>query len=180
MNNDEGRLDVSFYAKGEAKSQVTLPHGYLPNALPTSKPMPLDQPIFHFSTPIEVRFSDLDAFHHVNNAVYFTYMEQARFQYLKRVGLFDGTISSLGIIIAEAACTYLAPIVFDQNIVIRVRATHLKNSSFVFEYSLDDADSGRVMATGRTVQVCFDYAAGSSMPIPAAWRERLERFERGE
>ena len=36
------------------------------------------------------------------------------------------------------------------------------------------------MALGRTVQVCYDYAASRPMPIPALWRERIEHFERGE
>lgn len=141
--------------------------------------MTQDQPVFRFSTPIEVRFSDLDALNHVNNAVYFTYMEQARIHYMIRIGLIDSDLSDTGIIVAEATCTYKAPIVFGQHIVARVRATHLKNSSFVFEYSLDDAESGRVMATGRTVQVCYDYSAAKPKPIPRAWRDRLEAFENG-
>ena len=95
---------------------------------------------FRFFVPIDIRFRDLDALNHVNNAVYFTYMEHARIAYLRHLGLFDGDVSDTGMIVAEAMCTFKAPIVFDQNIVVRVRAIHLKNSSFVFEYSLEDAD----------------------------------------
>lgn len=135
---------------------------------------------FRFSAPIDIRFRDLDALNHVNNAVYFTYMEHARFAYLRRLGLFDGDASDTGMIVAEATCTFKAPITVDQKIVARVRVVHLKSSSFVFEYSLEDADSGQVMATGRTVQVCYDYAGNKPKPIPARWRERIERFERGE
>jgi acyl-CoA thioester hydrolase len=137
-------------------------------------------PEFRFSTPIEVRFRDLDALNHVNNAVYFSYMEHARFAYLKHLGLFESDASNTGMILAEASCTFKAPITLGQNVVARVRATDLKNSSFAFEYSLEDAESGQVMATGRTAQVCFDYAANKSIPIPARWRERIDRFERGE
>jgi acyl-CoA thioester hydrolase len=135
---------------------------------------------FRFSIPIEVRFRDVDALGHVNNAVHFTYMEHARIAYLRRLGLFSGDPSDTGMIVAEAACVYKAPIVFGQTIVVRMRATNLKNSSFVFEYSLEDDGSGQVMATGRSVQVCYDYTAGRSTPIPAVWRERIQAFERGE
>lgn len=134
---------------------------------------------FNFSTPIEVRFRDLDALRHVNHAVYFSYMEHARFAYLRHLGLFDGDASDTGMILAEAACTYRAPIMLGIKLVARVRATNLKNASFVFEYSLEDAASGQVMASGRTVQVCYDYAAGKSIPIPPQWRARIEQFERG-
>ena len=137
-------------------------------------------PSFRFSLPIEIRFRDLDALNHVNNAVYFSYMEHARFAYLRHLGLFVGDGLDKGMIVAEATCTFKAPITLGQNVVAQVRATDLKNSSFVFEYSLEDADSGRVMATGRTSQVCFDYATNKSISIPAHWRERIERFERGE
>jgi len=135
---------------------------------------------FRFSIPLEVRFRDVDALGHVNNAVYFTYMEHARIAYLRRLGLFSGDPSDTGMIVAEAACAYKAPIVFGQSIVVRMRATNLKNSSFIFEYSLEDSGSGQVMATGRSVQVCYDYVAGRSTPIPTIWRERIEAFERGE
>ena len=136
--------------------------------------------MFRFAVPIEVRFRDLDALNHVNNAVYFSYMEHARITYMSRLGLINEDVSDTGMILAEAACTYIAPIVFGQKLVVRVRVSHLKNSSFVFEYRLEDPTSARLMAAGRSVQVCFDYAAGKSVPIPDGWRTRIEAFERGE
>lgn len=142
--------------------------------------MTTDQLSFRLSVPIEVRFRDLDALNHVNNAVYFSYMEHARIVYLKGLGLFGDDASDTGMILAEATCVFKAPIVLGQSIVVRVRATELKNSSFVFEYRLEDAGSGRLMADGRSVQVCYDYAAGKSMPMPPRWRKRIEQFERGE
>ena len=135
-------------------------------------------PAFRFFIHIEVRFRDLDALNHVNNAVYFTYMEQARFHYMKHLGLLGGDLSDTGMIVAEASCTFKQPIFFGQNIIARIRAAELKNSSFVLEYSLDDVDTGRVMATGRTVQVCYDYEDNKPIPIPYEWRSSIEAFER--
>ena len=57
------------------------------NRLGLSPRCTVPDPVFHFSTPIKIRFRDLDAFGHVNNAVYFTYMEVARTDYFTHVGL---------------------------------------------------------------------------------------------
>ena len=144
----------------------------------------MDQPVsstleFRFFIHIEVRYSDIDAMNHANNAVYFTYLEQARFHYLKHLDLIGSDVSNPGFVIAEACCTFKQPIFLGQNIIARIRATELKNSSFAFEYSLDDVDTGRVLATGRTVQVCYDYESNKPIPIPYEWRARIEAFESG-
>ena len=132
---------------------------------------------FRFSTPIKVRFRDLDALGHVNNAVYFTYMEQARVDYMDRLGLFQPDQSKVGFIIAEATCQYKAPIRRDSLLTVKVRVSHIGNSSFIMDYHLVDQPSGELMAVGRTVNVVYDYAAGRSVPMPADWRARLTAFE---
>ena len=132
---------------------------------------------FHFSTPIKVRFRDVDALGHVNNAVYFTYMEQARIEYLAELDLLTPDAAAPGFIIAEASCQFKAPIRMGSIIDVKVRVSQLGNSSFIMEYQLDDQASGQVMATGRTVNVAFDYAASRSVPLRPDWRAAFERFE---
>ena len=133
---------------------------------------------FHFSTPIKIRFRDLDAFGHVNNAVYFTFMEIARVEYFKQLGLLQpGELPSPFFIIAEATCQFKAPIDMATLLIIQVRVSRLGNSSFDMEYRFVDEVSGAVLASGRTVQVTFDYAANRSVPLPAEWRQALMAFE---
>ncbi len=117
---------------------------------------------------------------HVNNAVYFTYLEQARIRYMQAVGLMSERLSDTPFILAEVSCQYKAPVPFGMPIAVRMRVTEMRNSSFMVEYEIVDQDSGRIMATGRSVNVAYDYAAGKSMPIPPEWRSRIEAFERGE
>ncbi len=133
---------------------------------------------FHFSLPIEVRFRDIDALGHVNNAVYFTYMEQARIGYMQTVGLRSARAEASSFIIAEATCQFKAPVTLGTPLVVRVRVAELRNSSFVMEYSIEDHATGSVMALGRTVNVAYDYAAACSIPIPDEWRARIEAFEK--
>ena len=138
----------------------------------------MPDPVFHFSTPIHIRFRDLDAFGHVNNAVYFTFMEIARVEYFKQLGLLQpGELPSPFFIIAEATCQFKAPIDMATLLIIQVRVSRLGNASFDMEYRFVDEVSGAVLASGRTVQVTFDYAANRSVPLPAAWRQALVTFE---
>jgi acyl-CoA thioester hydrolase len=134
--------------------------------------------IFHCSTPITIRFRDLDAFGHVNNAVYFTFMEMARVAYFAQLGLLkSGEFPSPFFIIAEATCQFKAPIDMETPLVVQVRVSRLGNSSFDMEYRLIDEVNGTVLATGRTVQVTFDYSAGRSVPLPDEWRAAIVQLE---
>jgi acyl-CoA thioester hydrolase len=139
----------------------------------------MPDPQFRFSTTWTVIWRDLDALGHVNNAVYFTYLEYARMQYLREVvGLSLQNPQSAGIILAEAACTYRSPLSLGERVTIWARVSQMRNSSFVFEYRLEGED-GRLVATARTVQACYEYAAGRPVPIPQAWREAITAYEPG-
>jgi acyl-CoA thioester hydrolase len=132
---------------------------------------------FRVSLPVKVRFRDLDAFGHVNNAVYFTYMEMARVEYFTHVGLLKDEFPSPFFIVAEAACQFKAPLQMDTVLVVKARISRLGNASFDMEYEFVDERSAQVIATGRTVQVVFDYAVGRSVRLPDEWRAIFYAFE---
>jgi acyl-CoA thioester hydrolase len=141
---------------------------------------------FHFSTSIQIRFRDFDAFGHVNNAVYFTYMEMARTEYFTHVGVLkmEQSLSFTGnerppvfFILAEAACQFKAPIQTDTQLIVKTRVHGLRNSSFAMEYHFVDQVTGQIVAIGRTINVTYDYGAGRSGPMPDEWRQAIEAFE---
>jgi acyl-CoA thioester hydrolase len=135
-------------------------------------------PEFKFFHTLEVRYADIDSLNHVNNATYFTYMEQARVRYLQAVGIWDSTRPERGgIILADEGCTFIEPVTFGQVIKVGVAATRLGNKSFALEYSLMDEATGREVARGRSVQVAYDYAAHRSVRLPERWRAAISRFE---
>jgi acyl-CoA thioester hydrolase len=134
--------------------------------------------LFRFSTTLEVRWRDLDAMGHVNNAVYFTYLEQARTHYLREVGFVPGAPSGMGFILAAASCQFKSPLQTGERVTIRMRVSQLRNSSFIFEYRAE-AEDGRLVATARTVQVCYDYQAQHPVPVPGEWREAVIAYEPG-
>jgi acyl-CoA thioester hydrolase len=132
---------------------------------------------FRFSHPIEVRYADLDPQRHVNNAVVFSYLEQARARYLQQLQLWDGRdFDRIGIIIAEASASYQAPIAFLDRVVVEVKTTRLGTKSLDVEYLVRSED-GSALATGRTVLVAYDYERAASIPLPEAWRRRIAEFE---
>lgn len=134
---------------------------------------------FRFVHPIEVRYADLDPQRHVNHAAVFSYLETARAHYLERLGLWDGVdFDSIGIIIAEASCRYLAPIVYGQPIEVALAVTRLGRKSLTLDYVVRDSSRGSELATARTALVAYNYRRRESIPIPAEWRKAIEAFER--
>ncbi|MGD8632801.1 MAG: thioesterase family protein [Anaerolineales bacterium] len=133
---------------------------------------------FHFYHPIEIRYRDVDAQRHVNSAVYFTYLEQARASYLQRLGLWTGEdFDQIGIILAEQSCSYRAPIYYGQPLEVGVRAMRLGTKSLHFNYVLRHANSHQIFAQASTVLVAYSYAQQASIAIPDEWREKIETYE---
>ena len=133
---------------------------------------------FRFVHPIQIRYADLDPQRHVNNVAVFSFLESARARYLQHLGLWDGVdFDSIGIILAEASCRYLAPIVYGQPIEVALAVTRLGRKSLTLDYVVRDSSGGSELATARTVLVAYDYRQGESIAIPAEWRRAIETFE---
>jgi acyl-CoA thioester hydrolase len=125
---------------------------------------------FDFVHRERVRFRDVDAMGHVNNAVFATYVEQARIEYLRHLGLLDGPLY-MGMILARLELDFLAPGQPQGEVEIGVRATRSGNKSFVLEYELQQ--EGSAVARATTVLVAYDYERSQSVSLPEAWREQL-------
>jgi len=138
----------------------------------------MNDDLFRFSTTLEVRWRDLDPMGHVNNAVYFSYLEQARVHYLRELGVVSAAPAGIGFILADASCQFKSPLELGERVTIHTRVSRMHNSSFVFEYRAGGED-GRLVATARTVQVCYDYQAQQPIPIPDKWRDTIIAYEPG-
>ena len=134
---------------------------------------------FRFYYPIEVRYGDLDPQGHVNNAKHLTYFEQARVQYMIKLGLFtkDQAFMEIGVILADVHITYFAPIYFGQNIKVGVHAAKIGNKSMRWEQNIVYADTEKELARGEVVIVTYDYRTEKTIPIPQEWRDRITAFE---
>jgi acyl-CoA thioester hydrolase len=117
-----------------------------------------------------VRFGDLDALGHVNNAVFLTYIESARVAFLFDSGAAT-SLEDMSIIVARIEIDFRAPVRFGSEIEIGVRASRFGNKSFDLEYVL--RVGGQVVAEARSVLVGYDYEKRESVAIPDEWREKL-------
>jgi len=121
-----------------------------------------------------VRFRDCDAFGHVNNAVYLTYLEQARFMLWKeQFGLMAGRDREPGVIMARVEIDYRAQARYGDELEIRLALEAIGRSSFTYQYDVVDIASSRIVAQAKSVQVQFDYGENKPVVIDEALRGRL-------
>ena len=118
-----------------------------------------------------MRFNELDGMGHVNNAVYLTYLEQARLAWFGPVGEDEGMPLD-DVILARTEIDFRSPLVFGETVSIGVRPSRIGTKSFELAYELRVGD--RLVAKARSVIVGFDYDAGRSTEVPERWRDRLE------
>jgi len=119
-----------------------------------------------------IRWGDMDALGHVNNTVYFRYMEQARIEWLETMAE-DGADyrSGTGPVIVNASCTFLVPLVYPGDVEVRMYLSEPGRSSIGSHYELDCA--GKRMAEGDAKIVWIDLAGGRSVPLPDHVRATL-------
>lgn len=132
---------------------------------------------FKYKTHIEPRFQDFDLMGHVNNAVYFTFMEIGRTKYWTHAIKWDW--DKTGVIVGSASIDYLQPIFPGEPLHMYIRTSRLGNSSFDLEYILAKTHAGKeiICSRGKTVCVAFDYTMKKSIPIPEIERSKMIAFE---
>ena len=120
---------------------------------------------------IALRWGDMDANAHVNNATYFTYMEQARIDWLNAVAM-QNTADGEGPVVVKTSCTYLVPIAYPETLEIRVYGGAPGRTSFPTWYEI--YGSGDVKyAEGDATMVWTNRTTGKSQPVPDALRALL-------
>jgi acyl-CoA thioester hydrolase len=134
------------------------------------------EPAFRYAKRIEIRFRDCDPLGHVNNAVYATYFEMARFAYW-REALGYTSADGFSFIMARIECNYRSQVRAGESLDVGIRVGRIGRSSFTFDYLVTESESGRVVADGNSVQVMYDYAAQRSRPVSDVFRARVGAFE---
>ena len=131
---------------------------------------------FRHRLPVQIRFSDVDQFGHMNNSVYFSLYDLAKTAYLSDV---FGTLvwDQLGIVVANINADFLAPVFFTDRLEIETAVTHLGHKSFTLCQRAVDRATGIVKCQCRTVMVAYDTAAKVPVEVPASFKETVCAFE---
>ena len=126
---------------------------------------------------IPIRWGDMDAMGHVNNTVYFRYMEQARISWFERLVPEDEVWQSTGIVIVNASCNYKRPITYPGTVEVKLLVGPPGGSSTPTFYELRvDADPVPY-ADGAAVVVFVDMKTQKPARIPEGIRQRLLESE---
>ena len=120
-----------------------------------------------------VRWRDMDLNRHVNNVVYFRYLEQARIEWFD-LAVNEWRDSSHGIVIASAHCNFLKPLTYPATIEVCLYAGHPSRSSFWFHYDIHPEGERELRyADGSTRVVWVNRSTGRSAPLPDRLRSLL-------
>lgn len=121
-----------------------------------------------------IRWGDMDAMNHVNNTVYFRYMEQTRISWIESLGMGSTADAAEGPVIATASCRFRRPLKYPGEVQIRMFVGSVSRSSLPTYYELrrtDDAET--VYATGEALFVWISNKTGRPVAFPEALRKRI-------
>jgi len=122
---------------------------------------------------VQLRWSDIDTFGHVNNVVFFRLLEEARAKVLREAG--DTTeFLTTGVVVGEQMLRYLAPLDYRQETVaVGMRVDHVGTSSFRLASRIVDPASGTEFASGYVSLIAYSFAAQSPRPLTDSERDWL-------
>lgn len=149
-----------------------------PQPQPDATPWPAllgDEPRVHFD--VVVAWGEMDALGHVNNVAYFRYIESARVDYLRRLGVWQREGRPEGFILQSASIRFRRPVFFPDTLRVSSRAEHVGEDRFTLAHTLRSVARGEVVALGQSVIVAYDYARAAKTPLPADLREAIRALD---
>lgn len=128
---------------------------------------------------MEVRWGDMDAVGHVNNATFLTYYESGRTFYGQDLHRLDPSVSNGGGVVAEVTCTYIQQLRFPATIEVCTRVSRIGNTSFDYVAALFyKGQDENPISTFKGRMVCFDQKTQQKYRLPDANRELIYNFEK--
>jgi acyl-CoA thioester hydrolase len=139
----------------------------------TPSPIPL------FITPMDVRWQDLDAYNHVNNANYLVYLQEARIRWLELLP--EKWYSEDGApVMARSELNYRLPIEFPADIQIELFADRMGTSSMTVGHRIVSTDDAtKIHCDGSVTMVWVNPKTGRPVPIPQVIRDAVAEAGRG-
>jgi acyl-CoA thioester hydrolase len=131
---------------------------------------PAGAPATLFRHAIEPRWRDLDAFGHVNNSNFLTYLEESRIQWFRTLGR-EWVTEAIAPLLAAVHVNYRAPIEYPSAIAVELFASRIGTTSITLGHRIVSADGKMLHADGDVVMVWIDRASGKPVPLPEAVRE---------
>ncbi len=125
-----------------------------------------------------VAWGEMDANHHVNNVVYFRYMEHARLKYFEVMGFNkEQRGSGIGPILAWTDCRFRRPLEYPDSVTIGTRISELKDDRFMMDTVIVSHKLQEIAAHGQQKLVIYDYHNHVKASLPQHVRQRITEIE---
>lgn len=130
-----------------------------------------DYPVIYEQSVV---WGDMDAFGHVNNVMYYRYIESARIRYMDELSIFQQDIYT---VVASNQCKYIRPVFYPDQLKIGVRVEEVRNSAFRMSYLLWSETQQTVVALAEAVIVCVNKDSMLKKEIPEIIRHKITEIE---
>lgn len=119
---------------------------------------------FRHTLPVQIRFSDVDQYGHMNNSSYFSLYDLAKTSYMRDV-FGDKDWKHIGIVVANINADFLAPVFFSDDLVIHTSVIHLGHKSFT------------LLQRAVNIMVGYDVASKEPVELPADFKRAICDYE---
>jgi acyl-CoA thioester hydrolase len=138
-----------------------------------------EQKLFNFfqTTPIQIRFNDIDQLGHVNNSVYQQYFDLGRTTYFDEVFKEKMDWDEEGLILASINIDFISSITLYDKVIVRTKIYHIGNKSLKMVQDLFDESTGLVVAATKSILVAYNFKKLSTVKVPQRWKEKILVFE---
>lgn len=135
--------------------------------------MSLDNRTALFRMPLQLRWRDLDAFNHVNNSTFLTYLEEARIRWFDSIGE-PWVTDAFAPLLAAVQLNYRMPVPYPADVVVELFVDKVGTSSVTIAHAIASADGSTLYCDGHVVAVWIDRASGRPCALPPAIRRAVE------
>lgn len=134
---------------------------------------------FKHCLELNVRFMDVDALHHVNNARYLNFLEESRIAYSQEVLDMFNNLHDFNVVVARIEIDFLRPVTFNEKVEVYTRVAKMGTKSFVFESVICAHSNGKSLPAAHALQtiVAFDPKSQQSIALPDGLKEKVISYE---
>lgn len=131
---------------------------------------------FRHCTPVQIRFSDLDVFGHVNNNVYMAWLDTAKIAYYDLIlgGALD--LHGIGAVVVNINCSFLSPTMLNEPVEVWTATSAISKHSFTLDQRIINSETGQTKCIAKTVLCCIDSNL-KTVDVPEYWVESTENHE---
>lgn len=131
---------------------------------------------YRWFTRLAMRWSDNDAYGHVNNTIYYQWFDTAVNSWLIEAGLLDIEKGDPIGLVVETGCTYFAPLSFPGEVDIGIALQRLGRSSVTYRIGVFGKGDSEPSAEGHFTHVHVGRTDRRPVPVPDGWRSKLEEL----